>query len=153
MTTPLIKKVFKTVINFCTKFVPMTDTSGSAVAIKKLDTTVDMAGSFLPPTNKLARVMIKAKLQALITQMVADGEFKFFSGNSIEDPVVKDSDDCLSTCLKFEVMDKQGFHIMTVKVYDKVLSLIGKDGYRLVGSEIKKVIGSTHDRDVLQQKI
>jgi hypothetical protein len=42
---------------------------------------------------------------------------------------------------------------MTIKVYDKVADLAGREGYKLVGSRFKKLIGSTLASDALQSKI
>lgn len=42
---------------------------------------------------------------------------------------------------------------MTVKMYDKVADLAGREGYKFVGSRFKKLIGSTMVSDALQSKI
>lgn len=42
---------------------------------------------------------------------------------------------------------------MTIKVYDKFLELVGRDGTQMVGSRIRKVIGAQEEPDALLSKI
>lgn len=42
---------------------------------------------------------------------------------------------------------------MTIKFYDKIADLCGREGFKLVGSRLSKIIGSTRESDVLQEKI
>ena len=59
----------------------------------------------------------------------------------------------MSTCRKFNILDQKGKLVMVLKFYDKIADLLGKDGYRLVGSKMKKVIGATREIDEFQSKI
>jgi len=43
--------------------------------------------------------------------------------------------------------------VMKVKVYDKILELVGRDGARLVGSRVNQVVGAVRNSDMLQTKI
>lgn len=52
MTVPLIKKCNKSVSKFCLSFVIRIGNSGMTLAVKKLDTTVELSRFFLPPVNR-----------------------------------------------------------------------------------------------------
>jgi hypothetical protein len=32
--------------------------------------------------------------------------------------------------------------IMKIKIYDKIMDLVGREGYKLVSSDFKKIVGS-----------
>jgi len=40
-----------------------------------------------------------------------------------------------------------------IKMYDKIVELVGRDGTNLVGSQINKVVGAVRNIDKLQRKI
>jgi len=42
---------------------------------------------------------------------------------------------------------------MKVKVYDKILELVGRDGRHLVGSRVNQVVGAVRNSDMVQKKI
>jgi len=42
---------------------------------------------------------------------------------------------------------------MVIKMYDKIVELVGRDGTNLVGSQINKVVGAVRNIDKLQRKI
>ena len=42
----------------------------------------------------------------------------------------------LATCFQFEIINKEGEKILTIKFYDKILDLIGRNGYQVVGSRV-----------------
>lgn len=43
--------------------------------------------------------------------------------------------------------------LLTIKMYDKVADLAGRENYMFVGSKFRKIVGSTNNSDALQDKI
>lgn len=46
------------------------------------------------------------------------------------------------------MIDKSNRQVMVIKVYDKVIQLVGKDGFNFIGSAFKQVVGAVGEKDV-----
>lgn len=55
-------------------------------------------------------------------------------------PRVTLSKGCLDSCIKFKIEDKYGHQVMVLKFYDKMLDLMGRDGYKLLGSRFYQIV-------------
>jgi hypothetical protein len=97
--------------------------------------------------------LIKKKLQIMIDSMAKKGDLKFHKDELITDAKVICSKDSLATCLKFDVINKQAEKLIQFKFYDKLVSLVGKNGRKMVSSQINKIVGSTHQLDSFQERI
>ena len=47
----------------------------------------------------------------------------------------------LDTCYQYAVVDEKNDKLLNVKVYDKFLDLIGRDGIQMVGSRVGNILG------------
>ena len=45
------------------------------------------------------------------------------------------------TCYQYEVIDEANDKLLNIKVYDKTLDLIGRDGMQMVGSKLSHILG------------
>jgi len=59
----------------------------------------------------------------------------------------------LETCYQYVVKDEHKQKIMTVKIYNKTLDLLGREGCKLVSNNYRKVLGSTQHLDLMQDKV
>lgn len=105
-TIHAVKRVCSAVNDFCIRSMNPADIAELDLKVVKLDTTIDMAGSFMPSTDGSAKSLIKFKLEALIKEMVMSGKFKFFCDRTINEPQLAEANGNLSTCIKFDVLGK-----------------------------------------------
>ena len=49
--------------------------------------------------------------------------------------------------------DEDDDQILVVKIYDKVLSLVSKDGSKTVGSKVATILGSKRELTVFEKRI
>ena len=100
-----IKKLLKTINYFCIKFLPKSEVNEFNFKIAKVDTTVDLSGSFMYSNTINIREKIKGKLEGLIETMLQEETFKFYRDHTIKDPKIVYAKGNLPTCLKFDVLD------------------------------------------------
>ena len=48
----------------------------------------------------------------------------------------------MDTCYQYAVLDDNEDKLLNIKVYDKTLDLIGRDGIQMVGSRLRYILGS-----------
>ena len=48
----------------------------------------------------------------------------------------------MDTCYQYAVLDNNEDKLLNIKVYDKTLDLIGRDGIQMVGSRLRYILGS-----------
>jgi len=58
-TVIMLKRIRTAVADFCREFVPVYDNSWPSFKIVKLDTTVDLTGSFMPSLDGKAKTLIE----------------------------------------------------------------------------------------------
>jgi hypothetical protein len=120
--------------------------------VTKLDSTIDLAGSFGPCIDEWVFECIREKIQIVIAEMLMRQEFKFFDVQSPENPTVRAGDNCLDTCYQFGVHDNTGFKFMNIKLYNKLIETVGRTSFFQVGSELREVIGSCLHIDDFNKK-
>jgi hypothetical protein len=107
----------------------------------------------LPPNERELKSAIQNAIQTCIEELLANGNLKFFTHNSISCPIVKIESKNLASCWKFNVHDEKDKKVLTVKVYDKIADMVGREGVKLVGSNLSKVVGSCYNLDVMSKKV
>ena len=55
---------------------------------------------------------------------------------------VMSGDNILPSSFQYKLVDGNGKKFVTVKFYDKILDLMGRDGCTLVGSRFSQILGS-----------
>ena len=63
----------------------------------------------------------------------------------MDDLTVKPAGGRLRTCFKYDVLGTDSSKRATVKVYDKTLDLIGREGCLPVSSRLSTILGSTNN--------
>ena len=124
-----------------------------AIAVTKIDFTVDLEGSFMPAEGSNCRQVIHELLNSVVPQIFMSDDSNFLSLSSISDFRVRHGSNNLDTCLQYEVVNNAGEKILNVKFYDKVLDLIARDGYLMVGSRIGQVIGFSGEVNALTKRL
>jgi len=102
-----------------------------------------MLGAFLPNESKQLHKEIGEILGQTITEVFQAESHNFLSLGSISDLRVIRGDNNLDTCYQYAVVDGQADKLLNVKMYDKTLDLIGRDGTQMIGSRLDHVLGSS----------
>ena len=66
---------------------------------------------------------------------------------------VTKGDNCLSTCYQFKVADKHHDKLLTVKVYDKVIDLLSRDGSTTVGCQARAIVGAKRSQSLFNKRL
>lgn len=118
--------------------------SGSAasqIEMTKIDVGNDMKGSFIPDLGNLCHYEISQLLSKAIEQVFSLNSSNFLSLNSVSGLRVTRGDNNLDTCYQYAVLDEEKDKLLNVKVYEKTLDLIGRDGLQMVGSRLGNILG------------
>ena len=59
----------------------------------------------------------------------------------------------LDSCYQYHVKEEHGLQLLKVKIYDKVLDLIGRDHYHQVGSRVSMILDTSNEKGLLQKRI
>ena len=72
---------------------------------------------------------------------------------NVGDITVKIGNNNLPTCYHYTVHDDEDIKILTVKVYDKIIDLVSRDGTCMLGSKINQVISSKNQLTELNARL
>ena len=107
----------------------------------KIDIANDMKGSFIPKLGKSCHQEISQQLSRTIEQVFSTNSSNFLSLNSVSGLRVIRGDNNLDTCYQYAVVDKEKDKLLNIKVYEKTLDLISRDGIQMVGSRLGNILG------------
>ena len=93
-----------------------------------MDYAQDFKGSFIPDDPTEVLDTMKDILQTEITRIFNDYDQNFLCHGLTGDLTVKKGSNCLASCFQFNVLDDDYDKLFTIKVYDKILDLISRDG-------------------------
>ena len=96
---------------------------------------------------------MKKVLQQEVSQIFNDLDMNFLSHGMTGDLTVKKGKNSHSSCFQFGVYDDEDRKLFTIKVYDKVLELISRDGRNLVGSRCRTIVGSQRKFNDFSRKL
>lgn len=119
------------------------DVDLTGIELNKVDVAVDLNGSFIPTQDKSAKKEIGRLLEEAVREVFSDKSMNFLSLKAIGGLRVVGGGNSLDTCYQYAVMDAQHNKLLKVKVYDKMLDLISRDGCHLVGSRVDHILGSS----------
>ena len=100
-----------------------------------------MKGSFIPDLRKSSHNEISELLSRAVEQVFSTESTNFLSLNSINGLRVIRGVNNLDTCYQYAVVDEEQEKLLNIKVYDKTLDLIGRDGMQMVGSRLGHILG------------
>ena len=100
-----------------------------------------MKGSFLPDLGKSYHNEISQLLSRVIEQVFSTDSTNFLSLSSINGLHVIRGDNNLDTCYQYTVLGEENDKLLNIKMYDKTLDLIGRDGTQMVGSRLSQILG------------
>ena len=104
-----------------------------------------MFGSFMPFDEREAYDEVKSILQERIEDVFNHTTTNFFNARHLGELTVNRGDNILPTCFQYAIKNDEGLKLMTVKIYDKVMDLVSRDGSAIVGSKINVILGSKHN--------
>ena len=113
----------------------------SQIELSKIDVATDMKGSFLPDLGKSCHNEISQLLSRVIEQVFSTDNTNFLALGSINGLHVIRGDNNLDTCYQYTVLDEENDKLLNIKMYDKTLDLIGRDGTQMVGSRLNQILG------------
>ena len=77
-----------------------------------------------------------------IDDVIDSADSRFLSSSPIGPFTVRLGDNILPTSYQYTVHDEEGDKLLTLKLYDKIVDLVSREGSAMVGSRIAQVIGS-----------
>ena len=96
--------------------------------------------------------MIKGLFIHSIREVFSNPDTNFLALYGLPELYVFRGNNNLDTCFQYAVKDYMGDHLLTVKVYDKILNLFAREGSHSVGCRIAEVIGSRHHLTIFNNK-
>ena len=96
---------------------------------------------------------MKEVLQQEVSLIFNDLDMNFLRHGLTGDLIVKKGKNNHRTCFQFGVYDDDDRKLFTIKVYDKVLELISRDGKNLVGSRCRTIVGSQRKFNDFSRKL
>ena len=96
---------------------------------------------------------MKKVLQQEVSQIFNDLDINFLSHGMTGDLTVKNGKNTHRTCFQYGVYDDEDRKLFTIKVYDKVLELISRNGKNLVGSKCATIVGSKKKVNCFSRKL
>ena len=98
----------------------------------------------LPLDAKRAQAEVKARLAAVIPQIMDRPGGNIVSWTRLPGLVVRTGDNNLHSCFQYRVLDVDGVELLNIKFYDKIMDLVGRDGYSQVSSRLHTILGCGH---------
>ena len=129
----------------------MIDEDIAYIRITKVDFCQDLAGSFIPENEPTAYEAVKGLLSLALAEAGGDECVRLSTYNYKDDLAVKSAGGRLRTCFKYDVVDTDSNKRATIKFYDKMLDLIGREGCLPVGSRLSTVLGSTNNLSSMRE--
>ena len=124
-----------------------------AIRLCKIDIARDFKGSFIVSDQDEAFEVMSAALSDELRILFSSTETNFLSANVISDLSVTRGGNSFASCLQFDVNDDGGVKLLTIKVYDKVIDLISRDGSKPVGSKTNVIVGAKLKLTELNQRV
>ena len=93
-----------------------------------MDYAQDFEGSFIPENPTEAFGLMKEILEPEINRIFNTYDENFLQHGMTGDLTVRKGSNCLASCFQFDVYDDDYDKLFTLKVYDKILDLISRDG-------------------------
>jgi len=115
------------------------------VVLSKFDVSQDFKGSFFTEMLRDPYQLIKSRLAEELPRILNCPGSNFVSSGQLGEVKVFNGDNILNSCFQYVVRDQQGENILVVKLYDKILNLVAKDGCKVVGSRLSTILGCKRD--------
>ena len=93
-----------------------------------MDYAQDFKGSFIPEDQAEAFKIMKEILEPEVNRIFNSYDENFLLHGMTGDLTVRKGNNCLSSCYQFDVYDDDSDRLFTIKVYDKILDLLSRDG-------------------------
>ena len=118
-----------------------------------MDFCRDYMGSFIPARASETYQRIKECLREVFDVIAADSSLNILPNTSGMGFIVRAGDNRLRTSFQYVVADHQSNKLATVKVYDKTLDLMGREGCKTVGSRFPIMLGSKRASGNMERRI
>ena len=123
------------------------------IRISKIDIARDHEGSFIPEEKSDAYDDMSETLEFELGHILNSKTTNFLSIDNVGDLTITKNGNNLETCFQFDAKDDDRDKILTVKVYDKCIDLISKDGSKMVGSKTNAIVCSKQKMSLLNQRL
>ena len=140
-TVAQIHEAVKTVRRCAGAMWGFADQAVEQIEVTKVDVTMDYKGSFLPRDHRGAYHEIKAVLERELGKIFSAPGSNFLAPVPLTGLKLRRGDNNLASCVQYAVLDGDGLKLLQVKIYDKIMDLVGRDGAAVVGSRIAKIVG------------
>ena len=117
------------------------------IELTKIDVACDMKGAFMPGRDNEKKEFIRKKLDVAFNGIITDHWRNFLSLSRALNVRIINGDNNLNSCYQYVVKDSDNEKLLTIKIYDKILDLIGRDGRQMVGSRMATVLNSSQHND------
>ena len=124
-----------------------------AIELWKIDVAADYYGSFLTDDFKGSYSWVKNVLAACMIDVFESRETNFLSLFRFGDVVITSGDNNLDSCFQYYVKRERGAGLLKVKLYDKMLDLVARDGSNLVGSRLKAALGAKDHLSMFERRV
>ena len=108
---------------------------------------MDFKGSLLPADRDEAYDVVKALLGVELGEIFRDPASNFLAPRPLTGLRLRKGGNNLDSCLQYDVLDANGLKILQVKIYDKIMDLVGRDGTKIVGSKIAYILGCQKEKN------
>ena len=152
-TLSQVKEVVSAIRTHASVFWQYDEGQLSGIELTKVDVSTDLRGSFIPCRDKEIYQKIHALLQRHVTEVFSVPETNFLALERVTDLVVRRGENVLDSCYQYAVRDSQGHKLLNIKIYDKLLDLLSRNGSHMVGSRAASVLGSQRSLDMFSKRI
>ena len=71
----------------------------------------------------------------------------------VQEPRIRLAPNRHDTCYQYYVVDEAGHKLLKVKFYDKVIDLMAREHFFIVGSRVNQILGSSRTTDALSKRV
>ena len=97
--------------------------------------------------------VMKDILRHQVSEIFSQRDTNFLALNALPELLVCRGNNILDTCFQYVVKGNEGEHLLTVKVYDKIMDLFAREGSHLVGSRVAEILGSRYQLSIFNRKL
>ena len=83
-------------------------------------------------------------MKECVAEVLGSTFLNFLTLGTLDSQKTQDGVNNLNSCFQYEVKTESGDKLLNIKVYDKLLDLVGRDGMKLVSTRLPTVLGARH---------
>ena len=123
------------------------------IEISKIDVAIDLKGAFMPGLKPGRKEKVRFWLEKAFDDVTTDLFKNFLSLSRAMHVHVVHGNNNINSCYQYVVKDSDNAKLCTIKAYDKLLDLIGRQSHFLVGSRMSTILNSNPNSDPFHKRI